>query len=189
MDNSANGSFQSMEAKRKAFEALKYHSFLKPANELTSAQTPSHLKAPTSSKNLPLPLAKKRLRSSVPLYQARVSAGLPSPTEDTIDQYIDLHACLIPNPHATFCVRVEGDSMLGASIHENDLLVVDTQKKPRTGNIIVASVYGELTVKRLKVFNERIFLTPENAKFKSIEITIDMDFKILGVVMHVIHSL
>ena len=117
-----------------------------------------------------------------------MSAGSPFPVEDTIDHYIDLPKELIPNQDSCFCLKVSGDSMIEAKIYEGDLLIIDSQRKPITNNIVVASVHGELTVKRLKIFGKRCFLVPENPTFKVIRITEEMDFKILGVVLHVVHS-
>ncbi len=167
------------EAKRKAFEALK--------NGFT-LQATAHLGKRYSNTHSLISLNKENLKCPIPLYQTRVSAGLPSHAEDTIEKHLNLHDYLIPNQEASFCVRVEGDSMLGAGIHANDFLVIDTQKEAKAGDIIVASVYGELTVKRLKMFNKKILLVPANPKFSLLEITEAMDFRILGVVLHVIHS-
>ncbi len=78
--------------------------------------------------------------------------------------------------------------MTGAGIYDDDLLIVDTQKKPKTDDIVIASLYGEVTVKRLKIYPKKMLLVPENPQFRPIEINDNMDFTLLGVVRHVIHS-
>lgn len=83
------------------------------------------------------------------LYGTKVSAGFPSPAGDFMEGKLDLNDYLIKNPPATFFVRVTGDSMIGAGIHPDDLLVVDRSIDPKSRKIVIAVVDGELTVKRL----------------------------------------
>lgn len=83
------------------------------------------------------------------LYGTNVSAGFPSASNDYVEGKLDLNEHLIKNPPATFFVRVSGDSMIGAGIHPDDLLVVDRSEEPKHGKIVIAVINGELTVKRL----------------------------------------
>ena len=76
-----------------------------------------------------------------------VVAGFPSPAEQYLEPPLDLNELLVKRPAATFFVRVEGDSMIGAGIRDKDLLVVDRSLTPANGDIIIASVDGEFTVK------------------------------------------
>ena len=85
-----------------------------------------------------------------------VCAGFPSPATDHMDKKIDLNEFIVKHPAATFYVRTEGNSMLGAGIHSGDLLVVDRSLKAVNGSIIVAIVDGEFTVKRLCLKNNNI---------------------------------
>ena len=80
-----------------------------------------------------------------------VVAGFPSPAEQYLEPPLDLNALLVKRPAATYFVRVEGDSMIDAGINPGDLLVVDRSLTPVDGDIIIASVDGEFTVKRLRV--------------------------------------
>lgn len=123
-----------------------------------------------------------------PLYSNRVSAGFPSPADDHIETKLDLNQHLVKRPAATFFVRVEGDSMIGAGIHPNDLLVVDRSIKPINGKVVIAVLNGELTVKRLKIQKETITLMPENERYSPIVIDETMEFNIWGVVTNVIHA-
>ena len=116
-------------------------------------------------------------------------AGFPSPADDHLDAAIDLNQQYVKNPSATFFVRVQGHSMIGAGIHDNDMLVVDRSLEAQNGAIVIAVVNGELTVKRLLLNDGSLFLMPENPDYEPIEIKGFMDFHIWGVVAHVIHSL
>ncbi len=124
-----------------------------------------------------------------PLALTAVPAGFPSPAEDYVDCELDLNQHLVRNPAATFFVRVAGDSMLRASIHDRDILVVDRSLEARNHSVVVAVVHGEMTVKRLRMHGGQLWLIPENTDFPPLEITAETDFEIWGVVTHVIHSL
>lgn len=124
----------------------------------------------------------------LPLYGSKVSAGFPSPADDYIEKQLDLNEHLIKHPSATFFVRVSGNSMIGAGIHEDDILVVDKSITPVTGKIVVVAMDGQLTVKRLNKKNEKLFLMPENKEFEPIEVKEGSEVYIWGVVTNVIHS-
>ena len=82
-----------------------------------------------------------------------VVAGFPSPAEQYQETPLDLNELLVKRPAATFFVRVQGDSMCGAGIHDGDLLVVDRSLRPADGDIIIACVDGDFTVKTLRLGN------------------------------------
>ena len=82
-----------------------------------------------------------------------VVAGFPSPAEQYQETPLDLNELLVKRPAATYFVRVEGDSMVGAGIRNGDLLVVDRSLRPADGDIIIASVDGDFTVKTLRLGN------------------------------------
>ena len=121
------------------------------------------------------------------LYSSKVSAGFPSPAEDYIDKKLDLNEHLIKHPAATFFVKVEGNSMINAGIHNGDTLIVDRAIEPVDKKIVVAVINGELTMKRIKKINDKLYLMPENDEFKPLEVTEDSDFQVWGVVTNVIH--
>ena len=118
-----------------------------------------------------------------------VAAGFPSPAEDYIEGKLDLNRHLIKHPAATFFVRVSGDSMIDAGIHPGDILIVDRSLEPADKKVVIAVIDGELTVKRIRIKKGRIYLMPENEKYKPIEIEKEMNFDIWGVVTNVIHPL
>ena len=125
---------------------------------------------------------------AIPFYQSNVPAGFPSPAEDFMDLDLNLQAYLVQHPSATFCVRVTGDSMQNAGIFSGDVMVVDRALEPKNNTIVLAVLDGEFTVKRIQKRSGQLFLKPENETFKPIEITEEMDFKVWGVVTHIIHK-
>ncbi len=127
-------------------------------------------------------------RQQMPLYLEKISAGFPSPGEDYVDKKLDLNEHLIKHPAATFFVRVEGDSMINAGIHDADLLIVDRSIEPLDRKIVIAVINGEMTVKRIRKQNDKLYLMPENNNFKYLEITSDSEFQVWGVVIYVIHE-
>ena len=127
--------------------------------------------------------------AALPVFIARIAAGFPSPAADYEEQKLDLNKYLIQNPAATFFVRVSGDSMVGAGIHDGDLLIVDRSKEPKNGNVIIAVLNGQLTVKRLRIRRGKLSLEPENENYPVQPITEGMEFEVWGVVTNVIHPL
>ncbi len=125
----------------------------------------------------------------LPLVAARISAGFPSGMDDFIERKLDLNELLIRHEAATYFIRVQGDSMTGAGIHDGDILIVDRAEEPRPGRIVIAVINGELTVKRIARRSKRLFLQAANDHYPEIEVTPETPFEIWGVVRYVIHSL
>ena len=119
-------------------------------------------------------------------YNCAVPAGFPSPALDYIEQRIDLNKELIKHPLSTFIVQCEGVSMMNAYIAPKARLIVDRSLTPQNGDIVLAVLNGEFTVKFLKKNTYKCWLVPANSKFKEIEITSEMDFQIWGVVTNII---
>jgi len=126
---------------------------------------------------------------SLPLFASKVPAGFPSPADDHLEASIDLNRQYIKHPAATFFVKVQGHSMIEAGIHNGDMLVVDRSLEAQSGSIVVAAVNGELTVKRLWLNEDEVWLLPENIEYQPVQIKGGMELHIWGVVAHVIHSL
>ncbi len=125
---------------------------------------------------------------SLPLASASVRAGFPSPADDHLEKRLDLNEHLIQHPAATFFVFADGGSMTGAGIRTGDLLVVDRSLEASDGDVVVAVLDGEFTVKRLRIRKGRPFLCPEAEGYQTIEIGEDARFEIWGVVSNVVHS-
>lgn len=124
----------------------------------------------------------------LPFYITRVSAGFPSPADDHIESKLDLNKLVIKHPAATFFVRVAGNSMTGAGIFHDDILVVDRALNPKDNDIIVCVLNGEFAVKRFVKIKKRIVLYSENPDYEPIEVTEGMEFQVWGVVPYVIHK-
>jgi len=126
---------------------------------------------------------------ALPLFTGKVAAGFPSPADDYVEKTLDLNELLVQKPAATFFVRAQGESMLGAGIHPNDILVVDRSIEPAPGKIVICALNGELTVKRLDCDNGQWKLKAENTDYSDIAIYEELELVIWGVVTNVIHPL
>ena len=123
-----------------------------------------------------------------PLFLSGVSAGFPSPAEDHVDRQLDLNDLLIRHPAATFFVRVAGDSMVGAGIQHNDILIVDRSLEAVSNRIVIAVVNGELTVKRLVRDRHGARLVAENPHYPPLALTEENGCEIWGVVTGVVRQ-
>nr|ALJ83409.1 error-prone repair protein [Vibrio alginolyticus] len=119
----------------------------------------------------------KRLR--IPLFMERVSAGFPSPAQDYVEQTLDLNELCIKRPAATFFVR---------GIHPDDILVVDRSVQAEHGDIVIAGIHGELTVKELQL-RPCVKLIPRNQAYEPIHIPEGAELEIFGVVTNVVRNM
>ena len=126
--------------------------------------------------------------AALPLLLERVPAGFPSPADGYIDAEIDLNELLIERPESTFFVRVEGNSMTGAGIHDGDVLLVDRAAEPVDGSVVIAAVDGNLTVKRLRIEGSCAWLLPAHPGYEPIELTGEENLCLWGVVTRSIHK-
>ena len=117
-----------------------------------------------------------------------ISAGFPSPAEDFSELSISLDKHLIQNPSATFMAYANGNSMVDAGIHHGDILIIDKSLNARDGDIIIAVLHGEFTVKQLSIINNTFFLLPKNPKYSPVKISDDMDFEVWGIVSYSIRK-
>lgn len=118
----------------------------------------------------------------LPLFSERVPAGFPSPADDYLERRLSLDEHLVPNKNSTFLVRARGNSMVGAGIFDGDLMVVDKGLNAQPGDIVVAVVDGEFTVKYLGLMNGAFCLKPANHCFPIIEFKEGQELQIWGVV-------
>ena len=123
------------------------------------------------------------------LAEEGISAGFPSPADDFKEIRISLDRELVKNKEATFYARVNGDSMIGAGLEDGDLLVIDKSLNPENGKIAVCLIDGDFTVKRINKEKEKLYLLPENKKYKPIEIKEENELIIWGIVIYVIKKL
>jgi DNA polymerase V len=128
-----------------------------------------------------------RIRTELAYFKS-VHAGFPSPADDYLEEKLNLDNYLIKNPASTFFIRADGESMTGAGIYPEDILIVDRSLQAKSKDVIVAWLNGDFTLKRLVYEQGRCWLRPENPQFKAIEVIAENDFIVWGVVTHVIHQ-
>ena len=121
------------------------------------------------------------------VYTARAT-GFGAAADDYAERGIDLNEQLIRNKPATYFMRVNGNTMKGAGIHNGDIVIVDRSLKPRSGNVVIAVLNGEMLIRRYEEYSQRIRLVPETANLASIEVPPGADFWVWGVVTYAIHS-
>ncbi|MDP1587593.1 MAG: translesion error-prone DNA polymerase V autoproteolytic subunit [Prosthecobacter sp.] len=143
---------------------------------------------PTLPLDTLVPSVLQPTRCPLPLLACKAPAGFPSPAADHMDKNLDLTEYLVLHPQATYFMRVKGDSMTGAGIQHGDLLIVDRSLEPVSGRIVVATLNGELTVKRLRKYRGRITLKAENPAYPEIVVKDEQELQIWGVVAHVVHT-
>ena len=133
-----------------------------------------------------------RFTQSRPLQLAPgIKAGFPSPATDYLRDSLDFNRDLIRNPEATFFGRVAGDSMTGAGLDDGDLAVIDRSLEPVDGDIIVAYINHEFTIKTLDLSHRHqgyIELLPANPAYRPIRITDTDSFMVWGVVVYTIKT-
>ena len=129
-------------------------------------------------------------RVLLPIYLCKVEAGFPSPAENYVEQELDLKEHLIRNSDSTFLVRATGKSMVNVGISPGDILIVDKSLEAKNNSIIIVSIDGELTVKRLIKDNDnkKLYLKSENLDYPNIDLKIESDTMIWGVVTYSIHK-
>lgn len=123
---------------------------------------------------------------TLPFADQGVRAGFPSPAQDYMTDSIDLNRELIRHPATTFYARASGDSMKDCGIDDGDLLVIDKSLEPQDGDIVVAFIDGEFTLKTVR-FDEKdncIWLVPANREYSPIKITEENNFLIWGVLTY-----
>lgn len=122
--------------------------------------------------------------SPLPFASGGVKAGFPSPAQDYMAESLDFDKDLIEHPAATFYARVVGDSMIDAGINEGDIVVIDKALEPEHGDIVVAFIDGEFTLKFIDLSHKDegyIELRPANKKYSPIRVYSTDNFKVWGV--------
>lgn len=121
----------------------------------------------------------------LPIFSSKVSAGFPSPADDHIEKRLDPNDFLIDQKDATFFVTIQGHSMIDVGLLPGDKAVVDRSKKVNIGDIVLAVVDGEFTIKTLARSldgNARLLPANSSGAYSPIEIKDEMSFDIWGVV-------
>ncbi|HVV02991.1 MAG TPA: translesion error-prone DNA polymerase V autoproteolytic subunit [Puia sp.] len=118
------------------------------------------------------------------------ATGFGAAADDYMERGIDLNEQLVRNKPATFFMRVSGDAMTGAGIFHGDVVIVDRSIKATSGKVIIATLNGEMLIRRFEKTFNKIRLVPETPKLSAIDVDLSgSEFSIWGVVTYVIHSL
>lgn len=131
-------------------------------------------------------IADELLHQEVDLYSSPVKAGFPSEAYNYIEQGIDFNRLLIKSKESTFCLYAGGNSLSGDGIFEGDMLVVDKLEEPYENAILIFSVDGEFTMKRLEYRKDHVALVSSNPDFAPIIVSEGEELKRWGVVKYVI---
>ena len=115
-----------------------------------------------------------------------VQAGFPSPEEEALCDVISMDEYLISRPDSSFLLHVSGDSMIGEGIREGDLVIVEKGREPRNGDIVIAEVDGEWTIKYFRKQGKQVVLEAANPLYPLIRP--QQELKIGGVVSAVIRK-
>ena len=124
--------------------------------------------------------------NALPFFPEGVAAGFPSPAMGDLQGALDLNSLCIRHHAATYYIRARGDSMIGAGIEDGDVLVVDRAITAANGDIIIAALDGDFTVKRLELKENSVRLLPENPAYTPISITEDTVAEFFGVVTWIV---
>lgn len=116
----------------------------------------------------------------------RVAAGSPILSEENIEGKILIDYSLIKNSYGCFALKVQGDSMTDIGIFDGDLVIVNPHQSVNYGDLVVARLDGEITVKILDMINQEVFLIPKNKNYKPIKVTGNENFHIVGNVVTLI---
>lgn len=122
----------------------------------------------------------------LPLFADRASCGFPSPATDYTESELDLNEYCIQRRSSTYFVRAIGNSMRDIGLHSGDLLIVDKAERPQHGDIVIAEIEGEFTVKKL-LLTPRPGLQPMNLAYPTLWPDPD-NLQIFGVVTAFIHK-
>ena len=117
------------------------------------------------------------------------ATGFGAAADDYMERGIDLNEQLIRNKPATFFMKVSGNSMIDAGIFDGDIVIVDKSIKPVNGKIVIAVIDGEMLIRRYQKTMNKLLLIPETSKLATIDVSEFSDFKVWGVVVHLIRAL
>ncbi|HCD52098.1 MAG TPA: peptidase S24 [Balneolaceae bacterium] len=117
----------------------------------------------------------------------KIETGFPSPAGDHLEKALSLEELIIHRPAATFYVRAEGNGMNKSGIFDGDILVIDRSVKPDDGNIVVATVFEDVFIRRFIKRGNQIYLTSDDQSQPPVQITRDTEWMIWGVATYLIH--
>jgi len=133
-----------------------------------------------------IPIADELISIEVDLFADAVSAGFPSEASNYVEKGIDFNKLLIKSKETTFCLIAGGNSMNGDGINVGDLLVVDKLEEPYDHSIVIFSINGEFTMKRIEYRKDHVALVSSNPAFEPIIVEEGEELKRWGVLQYVI---
>ncbi|MBS1947141.1 MAG: translesion error-prone DNA polymerase V autoproteolytic subunit [Bacteroidetes bacterium] len=117
------------------------------------------------------------------------ATGFTAAADDYMERGIDLNEQLVRNKPATFFMRVKGNAMVGAGIFDGDIVIVDRSIKAVNGKVVIATLNGEMLIRRFEKTFNKIRLVPETDKLSPIEVDASAaEFSVWGTVTYNIHS-
>lgn len=125
----------------------------------------------------------------IPFYDVAVSAGIPVPVETDSHTVIDLNEFLIEHPQTTFFARISGGELSNVGISDGDILIIDTSIEATDGKLILATLNNDLTVKYYRDVDGKQYLESHNSFFTPLSLGDEINWKIIGVITKVIHSI
>jgi DNA polymerase V len=169
-----------------ATEVLRVPASQKPiiVDFLAAYQHKQQLEDVIDISSLMLPALNQKMLN-IPLFNSKVPAGFPSPADDHVEKRLDPNEFLIDQADATFFVTIQGESMVDVGLMPGDKAVVDRSKTPSIGDIVLAVVDGDFTIKilnRKKDGSPRLLPANQSGKYQPIEIKENMTFEVWGVV-------
>ena len=165
---------------REIGEAFEIHSTNGVRYYLQMLERAGHMKRSSKlSRGIQL-VAMPRIEPGIPIL-GRVAAGQPTLAEENFEGRLDTSEAF-GDPSGLFALRVKGDSMVDAGILENDYVIVRQQERAQSGQIIVALVDEEATVKTYRPHRDRVELLPANPRYNPIVVSRSQSFRILGIV-------
>lgn len=129
----------------------------------------------------------ERTHIELPLAQESVQAGFPAPNGGYIDENLDVNEFLVRSPSSTYIYRVSGESMKEAGIMNGDYVLVDSSLEVHDGDVVVASVDSEFTIKEIRLGRKKMLL-PRNSEYSPVEISDSTRVVIIGPVISVIRK-
>jgi len=135
------------------------------------------------------PLQDNQDEVSLPLYRMSVSAGTPLPTDEDIEEEIDLNSFLVKHPNSTFFARVIGDAENFDGIRDGDVLVIDTYQKPDDGKLILVQMNKNLTIRRYRMFDDQEYIQTPNGQYLPINSSFFDTLDYVGRITFIIHTL
>jgi DNA polymerase V len=143
------------------------------------------------NKHLMKAYSKRKIKQRIPFEAPMLPANTTENKgiDKTIDAGFSLFDLLKNKPNEYFLVKVNGESMIGSGINDGDTLIVHSNSQPKSGEIVIASLNGNLLVKRFEMIEGKVYLIASNDQFLPIEIFPFEQFQIQGVVQHVIHQI